>query len=384
MNRWGPRADVGRARAKALLVGLALTLGCSQHLPPEFAAASNAASAAYSRGHYRAAAALWNEARELAPNARERDEATYRTAVSRQRAGDLAAADALYAELERADGERAARAAFARVDLASARGQPADAEARLLAALSRFPNAGPARNALLRRLRTIEADRGTEAALRESERLLSSLSRTELAECLWFERARRLEVLGQLDEARAQYIELARRFPYPYGAYWDDAWLSAARLDSNAGRFVEATRHLETLLAARETARLSGSYERPAFSQARFRLAEIYRDELDDPARAQKEFRRVHDDHPTSLLGDDALLEAALVARRQGDTAGACRVMQQLVREAPQSRFAACAHLLCQAMKGRAEPCRDYVRRRISSALDARTPRGGYSSSSSR
>jgi tetratricopeptide (TPR) repeat protein len=338
-----------------------------------------AAERAYRRGDYPAAAEHWAKARALAPNRRESDEALYRLAATHERAGETTRASALYAELERGGGERAARAAYTRAALARAR-DPNGAGARSLrSALLRFPDAGPARAALLRWLADVEARAGARAALAEIESLRRTLDPSELGEVLLFERARRSEALVAPARARELYLAVAARFPYPFGAYWDDALLAAARLDVALGEFQAAVDHLSRILSERETARLSGSYERKSFAEARFRIAEIYRDRLHEPERARAEFRRVFTDHATSLLRDDALFEESLILLRQGRAA--CEPAGLLVRTQPGSRFAACAALLCPMLGRPLGACRSSVERRI---RDARRPEDYSSSSSSR
>jgi TolA-binding protein len=105
-----------------------------------------------------------------------------------------------------------------------------------------------------------------------------------------------------------------------------------------------------------------GSYERARYAEARFRLAELYRDALGDPARARREFRRVFDDHPTSLLGDDALFQEALMARSAGDVSGTCAPLRILKAKLPASRFAACASELCPRLGNEAtRRCAPYI-----------------------
>ncbi|HEY8944240.1 MAG TPA: tetratricopeptide repeat protein [Polyangiaceae bacterium] len=314
-----------------------------------------------------------------APNQRERDEATYRMAASLERAGDYEAAAAAYRTLARGRGARAARATFALADLELARGDPGGSATLLRAAILRFPNFGPARGAAARLLKYIEKEQGQNAALAETERLARRLAASELAQFLEFERARRVQRAGHLSDARTLYLELARRYPYPRGVYWDDSLLAASRIDIHLGAYGAALAHLEALLAQRERARVSGSYERPAFAESRFLLGELHRDHLGDLGRARAEFRRVFEDHPSSRLGDDALFEEILIARRQQDYAGACEVARMLYRSRRESRFSACLPLLCSELSDTTGTCPTYLKRAIDRAA---APPQDYSSSS--
>lgn len=371
-KRWvSPLKPSSAALATLALAWLACA-ACAPSLPAAFVAKRDAAERAYLQRDYAAAAAHWTRARDEAPNARERHEASYRLATTYERAGDAARAEALYLELERTGGERAARAAYARAALAAARGDEAQANRLLRAALIRFPDSGPARGALIRYLDDLGAAQGGSAALAEIDALLEALRRTELAETLDFERARRSEASVSKTRARAAYLAVADRYPYPFGAYWDDALLAAARIDLELGDDALAVAHLSRILAEHERARFSGSYERKTFAEARFRIAEIYRDRLRDPARARAEFRRVFVDHPTSLLRDDALFEESLILIAQGLGSAACEPAELLVRAEPDSRFAACAPILCPTLKGSSRTCRPYLLRKIE-AVRART-----------
>lgn len=352
------------------LYGCLVLLACGTRPPARFVAERSAAEAAYSQGDYRGAALRWQAAAESAPEPRERDEASYRRAASLERAGDRAAAEAVYASLERGGGERAERAAFARADSLIHRGETRRGYELLRRSLLRFPGSGLARRAAQRFLEHIAESEGKARVLPEIERLLAQLTGSELEESIRYERARWLESLGRSQDARDAYLEQARRFAYPRGAFWDDALFAAARIDEAAGQYEAALVHLERLLRERETARMSGSYERASYARARFHIAELYRDQLGLPLRARAEFRRVWRDHPTSRLGDDALFEEALVALRARDAAGACDAAELLVSREPSSRFSRCAHALCPKISSVAGGCRPYLRARIASASE--------------
>jgi tetratricopeptide (TPR) repeat protein len=349
---------------------LALVLiACSKHLPAAFSAAEADAERAYRSENYRAAAEQWRRAAELAPDARERDEAVYRRAEALQRAGEHDAADAVYRSLEQGHGERAERAAFERADNALARDDRPAALVLLRAAIARFPNSGLSQLAVHKTLDLLAETEGEPAQLEELDRLLTQAANTELAESLLFLRARWLEQHGESERAMSEYRSLVRRFPYPHGKYWDDALLGCARLDEARGDYRAAITDLESMLAERETARTMGSYERPSFAEARYRIAELYRDRLKQPGRAREEFRRVWSDHPTSRLRDDALFEEALIALHSNDRAGACAPARLLAEKEPDSRFAACAPRLCPALRVTGQ-CRAYLEARISQAAE--------------
>ncbi|MFO7177813.1 MAG: tetratricopeptide repeat protein, partial [Pseudomonadota bacterium] len=279
---------------------------------------------------------------------------------------------------------RAPRAAFARARLVLGRGDQERGFSLLIAAVRAFPDSGLAERAASDYLDHVSAQRGPEAAAALALALARELEGREVEERLRYEHAKRLEALGRTTDALAAYVDLARRFPYPEGGYWDQALLRAAELELTLERPARALTHLEALLAERERSRITGSYERPAFAQARFRIAEIHRDAFRDAARARAEFRRVWTDHPKSLLGDDALFEEARMALAMGDREGACAAARLLVEAAPDSRFARCGTELCPSLApsdGRG--CPAYVRQRITGAEGAQAPPRHSSSSSS-
>ncbi|HEY4158537.1 MAG TPA: tetratricopeptide repeat protein [Polyangiaceae bacterium] len=344
-----------------------LVAACAPTLPAPYVHARDGAERAYSSGDYARAAELWLEAARTARPGRDHDEADYRAAASFERAEDLAHARALYQELARGHSERAPRASF---DLAELEIKTGDAErgyAALEAAVHAYPSSGVAGTALNRYLSRVSEQGGPSAVLAYVAQAEPSLDKSERAEQLLYARARALDELTQSEQALAAYLAVAARFPYPYGAYWDDALFRGAADAELLGRPEQAISLLTRMLAERETSRLSGSYERPRYAEAAFHVAEIYRDRLHDAAAAKRAFARVFDDFPTSTLRDDALWNLALLAHAQGDGADSCASLARLVRELPDSRYAPCAKQLCPtltAMPGR--ECHAYIERELS------------------
>jgi tetratricopeptide (TPR) repeat protein len=293
-------------------------------------------------------------------------EARYRAATSFERAGKKARARELYDDLaSEPASDRQARAAFARAKLELEAGNRDAGLALLDAAIRRFPASGVARRNLERRLLDLETESGPEAALDYLEQVESPLADTELAEAVGYQKARYLERAGDLDAARDAYLDVAERFPYPYGAYWDDALYHSAEIDVELGRPSEAVSHLERMLSKREPAPMHGSLERPRFGPARFLMAEVYRDELRDLRAARRNFLLIVTEHPTSPLRDDALWEAALIAHRVGDTSTACRDLHRLVKGMPDSRYAPCAPRVCRQLPRSESRCKGYIAERI-------------------
>jgi TolA-binding protein len=207
---------------------------------------------------------------------------------------------------------------------------------------------------------------GDQAVLDYIAQAEPALAGTELSEQLLYERARRLDALGKTAEARDAYVVVADRFPYPHGAYWDDALFHGAECEERLGKPQRALELLLRMLAAREESHLSGSYERPRFADAAYKIAELYRDGVRDPAAARRAFRAVFTDFPTSTLRDDALWQEALLARAASE-AEACAPLALLVRDLPDSRYAPCAQQICPELRlPVSRECRDYIRRELS------------------
>lgn len=370
---------------RACVYVLVAALGaCAPKFPAAYSAARDAAEVAYEHKDYRGAARHWHAAAQAAPSPREREEAQYREAVSLQRSGDEAHADELYANIEQLGGERGERAAYTRAELSAAKLSETASLLPLRDVVARYPNSGLARQAASRFLER-EAELGGDArALDATEALIATVRGSEVEESLLYARARRLQAMQRDEDARNAYLELALRYPYPLGAYWDDALLAAARLDQRAGRYAQALSTLQALLDQREASRLNGSYERSAYAEARFLTAEIFRDGLHDPLRARAAFRQVWQDHPTSRLRDDALFEEALVALASGDPLGACEPARLLRATERESRYAGCLTALCPSLKTGDKECHLYLRERIEQARSRPVRDERHSSSSSR
>jgi len=359
---------------RLLLLSLALSACGAPSLPPAYVKARTAAEGAYSKGQFVEAAERWLSAADSAQSARDRSEARYRAAASYERAGRVEDARKWYGVLASGKSERAPRATFALADLRVTSGDVAGGLAELERAIIKYPSSAVAALALRSYFSTLAEQGGDRAVLDYIQRVEPELDRTELAEQLWYERARRLEALGRMAEAASAYVAVADRFPYPYGAYWDDALLHAAECQQRLGKPEPALALLERMLRAREASHLSGSYERPHFADAAYRVAELYRDARHDPEAARRAFRKVFNDYPTSTLRDDALWQEARLARAASGQ-GACEPLQLLVRELPESRYVPCAHEMCTKIAPVAQrACADYIERELREPGSAAKP----------
>lgn len=342
-----------------------LMLSCAPHLPPAYVQARDGAEAAYTNGDFAGAGERWLSAAQSADTARDRNDARYRAAASFERGGDFARAKEIYTELANGKSDRAARASFALADLKLRAGDAAGGNAALEAAARKYPDSGVANLALRRYFAALAEQGGDQAVLGYIDRVEPALDQGSLAEQLLYERARRLEALGKTAAARDAYVLVANRFPYPHGAYWDDALFHGADCELRLAAPARAVALLERMLAAREASHLSGSYERPRFAEAAYRVAELYRDQLGDPRAAQRAFHGVFVDYPSSTLRDDALWQEALLAQQVAGS-DACTPLTTLTQELPESRYAPCAREICPRLASvTRRECAAYILREL-------------------
>jgi TolA-binding protein len=338
--------------------------GAASDLTPQEAAAERA----YAAGRYAEAAERFAEAAAKSLRARDREEARYREATSLTRAGRPGDARRVLDQLLRAfpHGARAPRALYDLAQLELAQGD-ADAGNRALDGLVRtYPDSGVAPAALRRYIEGLAAS-GEPAVRAYLESLAPRASKTELAQHVDYEHARSLEREGALEAARAEYLRIADRYPYPRGVFWDDALYRAGDIDVTLGAPREAVSVFERLLAEREPSFLEGSYERARYAEAAFRVAELHRDVLHEPSLARKEFESFWAAYPTSRLRDDAAWSAARIAAESGDQAGACDLVRSLGATDPDSRYVPCAPWLCSSFRppSQAGACHEYLLRDV-------------------
>ncbi len=353
------------------LAGAAL-VGCASS--DAFRQAKSAGDRAKSSGRYDEAAARYHDASLAAKRPSDRDEAAYLEAATLVQAGRVEEAKRAFEELLKRSphGVRGDRAAFDRAFLEADTGDEKLGYDELERAIFARPGAGSSRRGL-RRLVEHEEEKEKGGGLAWLDANLAKLEATELSEDAIYLRATMLRRAERRREAREEFVRCATKHGYPKGSLFDDAYWHAAELDLELGEPRRAIDDLERLLAPREASSLGqGSYERPRYSMAQLKIGEIYRDQLHDPAKARAAFRKLADEHKTSLLRDDALFAEALIARGQGDRDGACEPMRTLVRELPESVFSGCAREVCAELEPskKAPPCREYLRARI----DGRPP----------
>jgi hypothetical protein len=334
----------------------ALTEGCRPEVPPRYVEHMTLAEDASSRGDHAEAARQWQLASQFADMDHVRDEAFYRQATNLERASQHEASVGILRTLAATPGSRQERAAY---DLATQAllAEPGDKGRQLEWTLVRFPRSGVARGALDRWLRPLTpAERLTIL-----NRLAPKINEPTLSERMLLHQARNLELLGQLSEALRQYTALIHKYPYPAGQHWDEALLHKAALHARMGDRKTAVETLRGMLSYREYASVAGTYER-RYAVATLMLAQMTAEHDWEAAHALlRDFPRTN---PTSRELDDALWAAALLARDNAKPALACADLEALREANANSRYVACATLVCpDPLPVPNAPCRDYVAR---------------------
>jgi tetratricopeptide (TPR) repeat protein len=340
------------ARLKASSWVLAVTLlavACAPDRGPLYSADMARADDALGRHDDRTASTSFDEAAHDAKLPRDADHARYLAARALEDAHDDKAALARYDIIarRRPSQAEAADATYRAALLRIASGDPAVGWSAMEEVVTRFPGSGVARPALHRLVAHAEEEGGPSATLEMLHRLDAEVGKTERGEEVAYEAALALIRLGRTVEARDALVKVASTWPYPNGLLFDDALFRASLLDEALGRYEAALADLKSLLAARESSWLVGSYERPRYDAAELRIAELYETRLHDDARARSALHTLYADFPTSLLRDKALFHEAELAAKDGDLAHRCDLLASLVHDFPDSRYVPCATERC-------------------------------------
>lgn len=347
-----------RKLALALLLGLA---ACAPTRGAAYERSLAEGKRAYNAGRFDVAAERFAAASSEAKVPRDAVHARYESALARARSGDVARASRELRAIADAEPrtDYSASAAFKAAELTGKR-EPDAGAAEMEAVALRFPESGSAKVALARVLQHTEGDPalGNEPSPGAAMRALAKLDAiaprvrgTTLEEDVLYQRARRLVEVGRLDEARTAFLEVADRWPYPKGAYFDDALYRVSEVETKLGQPAVAAEHLERLLSFREQSQLIGSYERPRYVPSLLRLARLYEVELHDRERARKTLHRLYADFPRSTLRDDALWREAALWELDGDKATACDRLGTLASDLPDSRYVPCVPEKCPGVK---------------------------------
>ena len=345
--------------ARALLATTALA-ACAPSRGAAYERSLAEAHRAHTAGRFDVAADRFADAARTAKIPRDAVFARYEAALDRARSGDVArAAEELRALAnEKPETEYSGPAAFKAAEL-TGRSDPAAAAAEFEAMAAKYPESGVAKVAVERVLRfeerepalgTTPSQPAAARALARLDEIAPKVQHTKLEEEVTYQRARRLADLGRLEPARDGFLDVAKRWPYPTGAYFDDALFRVSEVDTKLGQPEAAAAHLERLLSFHEISTIIGSYERPRYIPALLRLARLYEVDLHDRGRAKSTLHRLYAEFPTSTLRDDALWREAQLWEQDGDGNTACSRLATLARDLPDSRYVPCIPLKCPAV----------------------------------
>lgn len=360
---------LARSFALTSLTALALLAGCGGPSRGDAYLRSLAeARREHHDGRFELAASKFDEAAKTAKLPRDAVYARYEAALARARAGDVARAAAELRALATTKPPTAysAQAAFKAAELARRNDQAAGIR-ELEAVIVDFPESGVAQVALATVLRH-DDESSPDVALAHLERLAPRVKGTKVEEKVLYERAKHLDALGRTEVARDAFIDVANKWPYPFGAFNDDALFRAGEMEEKLGRPKEAIALYERLLAQREVSSFMGTYERPRYLPAILRIAQLYEEKLNDRAKARATLHRLYTDHTTSTMRDDALWREAELWRKDGDTSTACDRLATLASDFPDSRYVPCTSVRCPSVKRPAKSkapatCHEYLMR---------------------
>ena len=351
-----------------LLLGATTAAACAPNRGAAYEKAIAEARRAIHAGRFDTAADRFDEAARSAKVPRDAVFARYEAALARARSGDVARASRELRAIADAKPPNAysAQAAFKAADLAY-KSDPAVGYAELEAVAVRWPETGVAKSALTRILRH-DDESGAAKTLAHLDALAPKVAKAALEEDVTYERAKRIAELGRSEEARNAFVDVADRWPYPGGNYFDDALYRASEMEEKVGRYKEAIGHLERLLSFREESVTIGSYERPRYIPAMLRIAKLYEERLGDRKRARETLHRLYADFKTSTLRDDALWREAELWEKDGDKDTACERLATLANDFPDSRYVPCAVERCSSIKRPSKSkapktCRAYLTR---------------------
>jgi tetratricopeptide (TPR) repeat protein len=353
-----------------LALAALLLAACAPSYGSTYDKAYATAERSESAGRLAEAVQAYDRAASLAKRRGDADQARWAAAdvlVREDRVGDaVARLDAMAAD---PTSDRQAEAAYRAADLRIGHGDPDRGWHDMESVVRRFPTHGVA-HAAIRRLvaHADESEGGTKAGLDELAALRRDVGSTELVELVAALTAEHLQTLGDDQAAHDAWIHIADRWPYPYGAFFDDALWQASLLDEKLGRDQAAADDLERMVAQRETTTLLGSYERKHYVPAMLRLGELYRDRLHDHAKARATFHRLYTDFVHSSRRDDALWLEAALWKEDGDASTACSRLATLVHDFPDSRYVPCITAECPGVErprdsGAPKACHPYIER---------------------
>lgn len=318
-----------RALVALLLLGCTPTLSAPHS--PEHVAAMGDATRHHHHGRFEEAAESWEVAARTADRRVDRDEADYRRARAYIRLGREREALTLLDDIGQREplSRRTVRARFdaalIRLDL----GETERAHETFDWIVRERSGDGPAG----RSLRFLVEARSPEEQLALVRELYASVGATDLGDDLLTYEAELLVDAGDSDGAVRVFERLVEEHPYPHGQRWDDSLWRLADLAQGSGDHAGAIAYLRQMIEPHTLSMIPGTNALPLFPQAGLRIARIYRDDLDDAARAEESFRAMRAEFPRSLLRDDALYELGAMLLDRGRTERGCSALREVTEE---------------------------------------------------
>ncbi len=125
----------------------------------------------------------------------------------------------------------------------------------------------------------------------------------------------------------------------PHGPLTHNASFRTAELYRRLGKPLKALIFYAKILETKKDTWIVGTFTSEFADDAQLEMGILRLDDMNDPAKAIEEFRRLVKNFKTSILRDDALWWIAIAELRRGDMKGAKRAHAELVRRFPKSRF---------------------------------------------
>ena len=351
---------------RALLAILITTSACAPTRGTAFEKDRAEAWRAFVAGRFSESALRYEQAAKDAKVERDRYFMRYEAAVAWIRAGDVPRGEQILIDLTKTDNAYAPQAALKLTELVKT---DEERYAALEKVCLRFPDDGVAIVAALRVVHhDDEIDPGHDRAIAHMQQLATQTKGKKVEQTFAWERAKRLEARGKTEEARDAYLDVAARFPYPFGSYFDDTLYRASFMDEKLGRPKEAIADLERLLDKHETSTFLGTYERPKYVPSLLRIAGLYEEPLKDHEKARAALHRLYVEFPNSPFRDDALWREAALYQADGDAKSSCDRLKTLTSDFPDSRYVPCAVTKCPSLsrpsKSKAPAtCHTYIER---------------------
>lgn len=345
-------ANAALAALAPLAIVAAVAAGCgadaSRRLRIEGDQQYAAAERAFSRREDALAERLFLEVAAAQPTPEIQALATYRRAQMRERAGETDAALALYAEVERFEGtERAAFGAWRRARLLTETpGRTAEGRAALRQVVEVHPHRSAADKTVkymaVGRPRgpAVVADRAQDQdtvnwMLDAAERWQAKTVGDNL---LFYAAWMQVNRLGDVGGARTTLRRLAGR--YFVSPLLDDALWLLATLERRQGRTDEAIAACEALLHVRvDQDYLLGGYRSRRLDDAAIAVGLMHLHLRRDLDAAERAFRRILVEFPTTVFRDDAYWGLAVTQGAQGHLEAAKETLRAFLKELPDARY---------------------------------------------